>query len=346
MPQARDRSGGLLRGAGPGWLWWLFSGILVAAAVLFALSRRAEIAEAYHLVTAVRLARLPLPLACEVLSVVCFAAVPRWLLRAGGVPMGLGRMTCTTVAGNAMAGLLPGGAAFSAAWLLHSLSRRGAGQVLAAAVLVASGIASASSLILLLTLSTLVAGPSGPGAAVRPVFLYVILPAFAAAAVLLGLSRLSGVRRLLRRLRTRSVGRSTRLRQVDADLTDLVGQARRIQPRPLPWLWPLVFALLNWVFDLGCLTACIWSLGFAVPWHGLLLAYALTQIASSLRLTPGSLGIAEATLSALLIAYGMPPGQAIAATFLYRIIGFWILQPVGWTCWAALTLEEAHAQRQ
>ncbi|MFJ4320380.1 YbhN family protein [Streptomyces lavendulae] len=316
----------------------------MVAAIVFALSRRAEITEAYRLITAVRPARLPLPVACEALSVVCFAAVPRWLLRAGGVPMSLGRMTCTSVAGNAMAGLLPGGAAISAAWLVHNMSRRGAGQVLAAAVLVVSGVASAASLLLMLALGTLAAGPSGPGTAVRPVLLYGLLPALAAAAVLLGLSQVTGVRRSLRRLWARTGGRSGRLWQVGADLTDLVGRARRVQPRVLPWLQPFVFALLNWTFDLACLTACIWSLGFAVPWQGLLLAYSLTQIANSLRLTPGSLGIAEATMSALLVASGMPPGEAIAATFLYRIISFWILQPVGWACCAVLTFEEAHTE--
>ncbi|MFF4578485.1 YbhN family protein [Streptomyces sp. NPDC001373] len=344
MPQPRDQSGGILSVPGPRWLWSLCSGILIVAAVVFALSRRDEIAEAYRLITAVRLARLPLPVACEALSVVFFAAVPRWLLRAGGVPMSLRRMTCTTVAANALAGLLPGGAAVSAAWLLHTLSRRGTGQLLAGVVLVASGVASAASLFLMLALGVLVAGPDGPATAVRPLFLYMLVPALAAAVVILGLSHVTGARRCLRRLWARTGGRSDRLRRAGADLNDLIGQARRVQPRLLPWLQPLVFALLNWTFDLGCLTACIWSLGFAVPWQGLLLAYALTQIASSLRLTPGSLGIAETTMSALLVAYGMPPGQAIATTILYRIISFWILQPVGWTCWVALTLEEAHTQ--
>ncbi|MEU8843151.1 hypothetical protein AB0D97_29160 [Streptomyces roseus] len=54
------------------------------------------------------------------------------------------------------------------------------------------------------------------------------------------------------------------------------------------------------------------ALGFAVPGHGLLLAYSLTQLAGSLGLTPGSPSIAEATMSALLVASGMPAQQTIA----------------------------------
>jgi hypothetical protein len=96
--------------------------------------------------------------------------------------------------------------------------------------------------------------------------------------------------------------------------------------------------LLNWVFDAACLAASLWALGIGVPWHGLLLAYALTQITGSLRITPGGLGLVEASLSALLIAYGLQPGQAFAATFLYRIISYWALQPVGWASWIGVTL--------
>jgi uncharacterized membrane protein YbhN (UPF0104 family) len=250
----------------------------------------------------------------------------------------------TIVAGNALAGLLPGGTAISAAWLVRTLSRRGAGQLLAGVVLVASGVASAVSLLLLLALGALVAGPSGPVSSVRSVLPYVLVSTLAASAVLLGLSHLTDGRRRLRRLWAHTGGRSERLRRLGADLVDLVCQARRVRPRVLAWLLPLVFALLNWTFDVACLMTCMWALGFAVPWQGLLAAYALTQSANSLRLTPGNLGIAEATMSALLIAYGMAPEQAIASTFLYRVVSFWILQPVGWTCWVALTLGESRRQ--
>jgi uncharacterized membrane protein YbhN (UPF0104 family) len=95
MPQPRDQGGGLTRIPGPGWLWWLGSGIVMVAAVVLAVSRRADVVGAYRLITTVRLTRLCLPVACEALSFVCFAAVPRWLLRAGGAQMSLSRMTCT-----------------------------------------------------------------------------------------------------------------------------------------------------------------------------------------------------------------------------------------------------------
>jgi uncharacterized protein (TIRG00374 family) len=57
-----------------------------------------------------------------------------------------------------------------------------------------------------------------------------------------------------------------------------------------------------------------------------------------LRLTPGNLGVVEAGLTALLAAYGVPAREALAAALLYRAVSFWAFQPVGWACWAAVTL--------
>ncbi|WP_369386337.1 hypothetical protein AB5J72_01035 [Streptomyces sp. CG1] len=56
------------------------------------------------------------------------------------------------------------------------------------------------------------------------------------------------------------------------------------------------------------------------------------------RLAPGSLGIVETSLSALLVLSGLRPGPAIAATSLYRAVSYWALQPIGWASWLALTL--------
>ncbi|MFJ9566138.1 YbhN family protein [Streptomyces fuscichromogenes] len=346
QPEAGDDRG-LVRdsAARPGWVWWVCAGLVGVGAALFALSRRRELAEAYHLITRVRPLGVVVAAAFEALSVLCFAAVPRWLLRTGGVRWSLGRMTATTTAANAMAGALPGGAAFSAAWLLRYLSRRGAGQVLAVAVVVTAGVASALGLLLLLATGVLLAGPAGPDTVVRPV-VTVLLVALVVVLTLLGLCGFAPVRRVLRRVGEAACRRSGWARRVETDLAGLAGQVRSVQPRLLPWLWPLAFALLNWTADAACLAAAMWALGVPVPWRGLLLAYALTQLAGSLRLTPGNLGIAEAALSALLVAYGLPTGQAIAATFLYRVVSFWALQPIGWTCWIALILENALRTRR
>ncbi|MFK0110059.1 YbhN family protein [Streptomyces sp. NPDC091217] len=331
--------------ARPGWVWWVCAALIGVAAALFALSRRRELTEAYHLITRVRPFGVVVAVTFEAVSVLCFAAVPRWLLRTGGVRWSLGRMTSTTMAANAMAGAFPGGAAFSAAWLLRYVSRRGAGHVLAVAVVVTAGVASALSLLLLLAVGVLLSGPAGPDTVVRPV-VTVLLIALAAVLTVLGLCCFAPVRRVLRRISGAACRRAGWAARIEADLAGLADQVRSVEPRLWPWLWPLTFALLNWTADVACLAASMWALGVPVPWRGLLIAYGLTQIAGSLRLTPGNLGIAEAALAALLVIFGLPPGQAIAATFLYRVVSYWALQPIGWTCWIALTLENGLRTRR
>jgi hypothetical protein len=94
-------------------------------------------------------------------------------------------------------------------------------------------------------------------------------------------------------------------------------------------------ALLNWIFDCACLAASIYAVSGRVPWPGLLVAYAVAQLAASLPITPGGIGVVEGVMTVLLVAYGMHSATAVAAVLLYRIISFWSLVPLGWVFVAA-----------
>ena len=60
----------------------------------------------------------------------------------------------------------------------------------------------------------------------------------------------------------------------------------------------------------------------------MLLAYAATDIIALFPVTPGGLGIVEASLSGLLILAAVRPGCAVLATLVYRIASYW-LPPAG-----------------
>ncbi|MEU0665400.1 YbhN family protein [Streptomyces lavendulocolor] len=323
--------------ARPGLLWWLGAAVLVAAVLLLAIGQRHELVRAAGLIAQVSPPKLAVAMAFEAASLVCFAAVQRWLLHAGGVRLSLKDMTVLAVAANAVAGALPGGAAFSAAWLYGQLSRRHAGQVLAAAVLVVGGALSALGLFLLLVAGALTAGLGGRGAVLRPALAMLGL-AVGLGLVLLALTRSPRFRTALRQVWTRAGKRFRRVLRVQEALARLVAQARSVRPGIRPWLRPFGLAVLNWAFDAACLAASLWALGIGVPWSGLLLVYALTQIPASLRLTPGGLGVVEVSLATLLVSYGLRGEEAIAATLLYRIVSFWVMQPIGWATWLVLTL--------
>ncbi|MFE4373785.1 YbhN family protein [Streptomyces sp. NPDC056835] len=323
-------------------LWWAVSALLVAAAVVVAFTRRHELVTAVHLIDDVRLPRLLLAAGFEAASLACLAAVQHWLLRAGGARIRLRVVGAVVLAANAIAGALPGGAAFAAAWVFRQFRRRGAGQVLAGTVLVVAGLLSGLSLFVLLMAGVLAAGSSGPVAGVRPVVVGLAAVAVLVAGVAAGLFRFPRVRRRARRVWRRIGLRSRRLWEIERALSRLGSQVRTTRPGIRPWLWPSSLAVLNWGFDLACLVACVWSLGIAVPWHGVLAVYALTQFAGSLRLTPGGLGVVETSLTALLVLYGLSTEQAIAVTLLYRVLSYWVLQPIGWVSGLGLTLSRGH----
>ncbi|MFD7289570.1 YbhN family protein [Streptomyces sp. NPDC059863] len=324
-------------------LWWAVSALLVAAAVVVTLTRRHELVTAVHLIDDVRLPRLLIAAGFEAASLACLAAVQHWLLRAGGARIRLRVVGAVVLAANAIAGALPGGAAFAAAWVFRQFRRRGAGQVLAGTVLVVAGLLSGLSLFVLLMVGVLAAGSSGPVAGVRPVVIGLAAVAVLVAGVAAGLFRFPRVRRRARRVWRRIGLRSRRLWDIERALSRLRHEVRTTRPGIRPWLWPSSLALLNWCFDLACLVACVWSLGIAVPWHGVLAVYALTQFAGSLRLTPGGLGVVETSLTALLVLYGLSTEQAIAVTLLYRVLSYWVLQPTGWVSGLGLTLSRGHA---
>jgi uncharacterized protein (TIRG00374 family) len=55
-----------------------------------------------------------------------------------------------------------------------------------------------------------------------------------------------------------------------------------------------------------------------------LLAYAATAVIALVPLTPGGLGIVEASLSGLLVLAGVGSASAIIATLAYRLVTYWL----------------------
>ena len=77
-------------------------------------------------------------------------------------------------------------------------------------------------------------------------------------------------------------------------------------------------------FDYGCLLAALRATGASPQPSLVLLAYAAAGIVALFPLTPGGLGIVEASLSGLLILAGVRAGYAVLATLAYRIASYWL----------------------
>ncbi len=77
-------------------------------------------------------------------------------------------------------------------------------------------------------------------------------------------------------------------------------------------------------FDYGCLLAALRATGAEPQPSLVLLAYSAAGILTLLPVTPGGLGIMEASLSGLLIVAGVPGGRAYLATLAYRLASYWL----------------------
>jgi uncharacterized protein (TIRG00374 family) len=81
-------------------------------------------------------------------------------------------------------------------------------------------------------------------------------------------------------------------------------------------------------FDYLSLLAAVGARGDPHP-SLVLLAFAAAQILSMIPITPGGLGFVEAGLTAMLTLAGIPAGEAVLATLIYRLASYWLPALVG-----------------
>jgi uncharacterized protein (TIRG00374 family) len=90
------------------------------------------------------------------------------------------------------------------------------------------------------------------------------------------------------------------------------------------WKTTLWAAAGNTVFDYLALLAALHALGADPRPSLVLLAYVAGGLLALLPFTPDSLGFVEAGLVATLTLAGVPSGDALTATLLYRIVAYWL----------------------
>jgi uncharacterized protein (TIRG00374 family) len=76
--------------------------------------------------------------------------------------------------------------------------------------------------------------------------------------------------------------------------------------------------------DFGCLLAVLWATGSHPRPSLVLLAYAVAGVVGLLPITPGGLGIVEASLSGMLVLAGIGASDAFLATLAYRVASYWL----------------------
>jgi hypothetical protein len=283
-------------------------------------------------------------LVAELVSSVALAEVQRRLLEAGGTQVGRGSLVAVDLASGAIGATLPVGFAFSTVYMYRQFTRRGALPAVAVWVLAVSGALCVAALAVLGTVGAQVSGLgvlSSPLGALVGASFAVVAVAVLAALVWVSAStpRLEGAARMIGRLQASVLSAFRRQRAGEGrDPAGLLGLERLdgVSLGLREWSGLFVLAEVNWLADIAALALALAAVGAGVPWGGLVLAYAVSQAASSIPLLPGSIGVAEGSLALALVGAGIRPADAIAGVLTYRLITFWVLLPVGWALWARL----------
>jgi hypothetical protein len=88
------------------------------------------------------------------------------------------------------------------------------------------------------------------------------------------------------------------------------------------------WALLNWLLDAAALWVFIRAFGTSARVDFLIVAFCVANISASIPITPGGLGVLDATLVATLALFGYGNVAGIAVP-LYRLAQYWLPIPLG-----------------
>jgi putative heme transporter len=88
--------------------------------------------------------------------------------------------------------------------------------------------------------------------------------------------------------------------------------------------------------DLLCLFFALRAFEVSVSVVGIAVLYVVTQLVRQVPLTPGGIGVIEATLLTGLVSLGADAALAAGGVLAYRLLSFWLVVPAGLTSWLVL----------
>lgn len=235
------------------------------------------------------------------------------------------------LAGNALAKIAPGGGAMGSALQYKLLVRAGSPPAATVTALTAVNVlvfAMVLAMPLLAIPALLRGGVNDTLEHTALAGLGVFVAASALGAVLLSTDRpLAWAGRVIQRIRNR-------VRRKCEPLMHLPERLLRERDRLLSTLGPrwkraLLATVGRWTFDYLTLLTALAAIG-SHPRPGLvLLAFCGAQVLAQIPVTPGGLGFVEAGLTAMLALTGVSAGDAVLATFAYRLFSYWLPLPLG-----------------
>jgi hypothetical protein len=322
--------------------WWpvlrmLIGFGLVAGAVWVLSEHTAELNGFSHVVQTLNWWWIPPAVAVELLSFVAFAGLQRELLVAGELPVPWSPLIKVSFASQALANSFPGGNAASSVYGFRWYRRFGADSTLAVWALIGTFVTSMVTLSLVAVLGLGLAAEEGASLDLVPVLIGAFVVTVAMGVVFFYEPPLHWVVSQTIGLSRAVTGRPRGDTSATIEKIMLWVAAVRLGWREISWA--LLWGSSNWLLDCACFAMMFEAVGSPIPWKGLLLAYGAGQLAATLPITPGGLGVVEGSITIALVAFGSPAASTTYAVLMYRFISFWLVLVVGWALMGEMALQ-------
>ena len=271
-------------------------------------------------------ALLGLGLVLEMSSLVAYAMLTRAALppRSVRLPVLL-RIQLTT---RAVTNVVPGGSAAGSALGYRMLTLAGVRGADAGFGIVAAAMGSAVMLNVILWVTLFV---SIPLAGFRPIYVTMaLIGVFVIAAFALVVFALMKGQTQAERF-VRAVARRVKFLNDDkmvALVERLAERLRELADDPALVRKLAFWAALNWLLDAAALWVFLNAFGANVRIDSLLVSFCVANISTAIPLTPGGLGVLDATLVAMLALFGYGDAAGLAVP-MYRLAQYWLPIPLG-----------------
>lgn len=283
-------------------------------------------------------------LGLEMASIGMMIRQQRRLLRAFGVPMSYGRMGAIAYSGTAISMSVPAGGAVSAGYVYRKFRASGASAGTAASVMLLSGVISFGALALLYLAGLLLATWTRLQILGREHPVITVLIGVVVLVLIIAVIRLLG----WQRKHAAVVHPTPRLDTFEGEHPKLGAAGRQVLAAfhsagaVRPWDWNLAISqsAANWLLDAASLYASTRAFNLHIDLWQLALLYLGIQLVRQIPISPGGIGLIEASLLAGLVSAGAAQGPAAAAIVVYRLFSCWLLIPVGFSVMGLLAVRD------
>ncbi len=322
-------------------------GVAVGIVVLLLLiGKRSELTMAWQPVRHGSAVWLAAAVAAEGASLLTFAFLQHRVLRLAGARVPLRALALLALANDALANSVPGEPVVSSAYRYRYYRRYGVSGASAGWTIFTVIVAQAIGMSLLFLVGVAVAvadaalGGAGAAGSVSAAGLGLVV-VVAAIAVLIRRDLLLRLADTVLRWLRRSTGQPRG--SIGARISGTLARMREIPLDARSAALVTALAVVLWLSDFLCLVCAFEVVRAPIPWTGVLLAYGAAQLAGTLPVIPGGIGIVEGSLAVVLAAYGAGRVPAIATALIYRLVSFWLCIAVGWIGFGVIALRERRA---